>query len=236
MSITITPNIQKIIDSANAMPEVISLKVGSVPSFELTQVPAENYVYFDFVMIVKNGDRVSVAFVVPESSITENTHMNLAIKDLAECNCVRSGDADDQYCVDNPFYNRGKTTYYIRPPDDYLVRLIQQEPKIYSDQEMPLALQGMVEKLKTLDNVNSIQVEDILDDTFIGDMQFHSDPLRLDEKPKDLIIIQANVQLTSGTVDLSFVCSEWQYNDAPEYTWAVNNLKEMITLVIEQTK
>jgi hypothetical protein len=232
---TITPNIQKIIDTANAMPEVISLTVGEVPAFELGQVPPGDYVYFDFVMVVKNGDHVPVAFVVPETSITENSYMDLAIKDLADCNCVGAGDADDAYCVDNPFYNRGKTTYYIRPNDSYLVRLIQQHPTVLPPEQISPNLQGMVEKLKTLDKVIAIQVEEVIDPAFANTMRFSSNPLDPDQRPEHLVIIRATLQLASITADISFICSEWQYDDTPNYTWAVTNLTEMIASVVKQT-
>jgi hypothetical protein len=237
--VEITPDIQKIIDAADAMEEVVSLEVKEVPAFELSQVPPGDYLYFDFTMKVKNGDTIPVAFVVPTETIDENTHTQLAIKDLAECNCVRTGDAEDQYCVDNPFYNRGKTTYYIRPGDYYLVRIEAQYPKVFPLESLTPSLKAMAEKLKELDRVNFIQVEEVLDQQLVESTVFNNYEKLVQQTEQAPVMIWANVQLDSqlaNTVDLSFICSAWQYNGGPDYIWAVNNLREMINAAVERAK
>jgi hypothetical protein len=109
MSIEITEDIQKILDTAAAMEEVISVQVTEVPSHLLSQVEAGEYLYFDFVITVESGDQTEVAFVVPTKIIDADSYKNLAIKDLVSCSCVTMSGNEDDFCVNNPYYNTNNT-------------------------------------------------------------------------------------------------------------------------------
>jgi hypothetical protein len=161
MSIEITPDLQKILDTSEAMEEVISVNITEVPDHLLRQIEIQNCIYFDYIIRVESGDEVEVAFVVPADSIDGDSHNHLAIKDLVSCSCVVVGKDADEFCVNSPFYNRGKTTYFVRPPDYYLVRLEHESPNVIS--VFTPELQSLVNKIKALDKVNYVQIETVVD-------------------------------------------------------------------------
>ena len=52
MSIEITQDLQKVLDTAAAMDEVVSIQATEVPEHLLSQVEAGEYIYLDYVIRV----------------------------------------------------------------------------------------------------------------------------------------------------------------------------------------
>jgi hypothetical protein len=69
MSIEITQDLQKVLDTAAAMEEVVSVQATEVPAHLLSQVEAGEYIYLDYVIKVESDEEVEVGFVVPTKII-----------------------------------------------------------------------------------------------------------------------------------------------------------------------
>lgn len=223
MAIIITENIQKILDASNAMEEVISVEVKEVPPHILSQIEPQDCIYLDYKIVVDSGEEIPVAFVLPVDSITDDLYKLLPIKDLISCSCVIISGKEDDFCVSNPFYNRGKTTYFVRKPDYYMLRLADQQPKVVSIFDGALENLGkLVEKLKQIPKVNYIQVEEIIDQKLKASL----------DCPNPYIIL-ANIEIDFGPIksnNVSFAITETIYNSELSHEWAVNNLKELIEI------
>jgi hypothetical protein len=206
MSIKITPDLQKILDTSEAMEEVISVNITEVPEHLLRQIEIQNCIYFDYIIRVESGDEVEVAFVVPVGSIDGDSYKHLAIKDLVSCSCVVVGEDADEFCVNNPFYNRGKTTYFIRPPDHYLVRLEHESPNVIA--LFTPELESLVNKIKALDKVNYVQIETVVDET-----------LRASFNGDDPIMIVTNIDIKSDKYPNMKVYN--QTTVVPKTVWGV---------------
>ena len=185
MSIEITPDLQKVLDTARAMDEVVSVEVTEVPEHLLRQIEIQNCIYLDYIIRVESGDEVEVGFVVPVDIIDEDSYKYLPIKDLVSCACTVVGEDADDFCVNNPFYNRGKTTYFVRPPDHYLVRLEHESPNVIS--VFTPELESLVNKIKALDKVNYVQIETVIDET-----------LRQGVNNDDPIMIVTNIDINNS--------------------------------------
>ena len=220
MSIEITPDLQKVLDTAREMEEVISVEVSEVPEHLLRQIEIQNCIYLDYIIRVESGDEAEVAFVVPVDIIDADSYKYLPIKDLVSCSCTVDEDLGE-FCVTNPFYNRGKTTYFVRPPDNYLVRLEHESPNvigIYTPE-----LQSLVNKIKALDKVNYVQIETVVDEKLKASVNYD-----------DPIMIVTNIDIKSETYPNMKVYNQttvvpktvWGYEIGHDY--ALDQIKEMI--------
>ena len=217
MSIEITQDLQKVLDTAAAMEEVVSVQATEVPVHLLSQVEAGEYIYLDYVIKVENGDEVEVGFVVPTKIIDADSYKNLPIKDLVSCSCVTMSGEEDDFCVTNPYYNTGKTTYFVRYPDHYLVRLVDTSPELVIIPTDNLKI--LVDKLKQVDKVNAIKIEHIV-----------NEPLKqsLDDKS---VMIRAYIDINNDKIldhSVCFTVTELVYETLSGHDWAVNNLTELI--------
>lgn len=176
MAIEITPDLQKVLDTARAMEEVISVEVTEVPEHLLRQIEIQNCIYLDYIIRVESGDEVEVAFVVPVEIIDTESYKYLPIQDLISCSSTVVGVDADEFCVNNPFYNRGKTTYFVRPPDMYLVRLEHESPNVIA--VFTPELESLVNKIKALDKVNYVQIETVVDQK-LKDSVNNDDPIMI---------------------------------------------------------
>lgn len=215
------PNIQKIIDAADKLDEVVSVEVKEVPPHLLSQVGEGNYTYFVFKLKVDNDCIVEAGFIIPQQILEQGTVQSFidGIKDLAECGCTRVGEPGDVYCVDNPFYNRGKATYLIRYPDMYQVKLEDEQPEliIIPREEMV----SMVDKLKKIDKVKEVVLEKIIDERLIA------------ENGSDAIMVSASIDVDANkTIDhwVSFVAPKEVWESEIGHGWAVESLQKLVDL------
>jgi hypothetical protein len=221
MSIEITSDLQKVLDTARAMEEVVSVEVTEVPEHLLRQIEIQNCIYLDYVIRLENKEEVEVGFVVPVDSIDENSYKYLPIKDLVCCDCTTDTEDPNSFCVNNPFYNRGKTTYFVRPPDHYLVRLEDESPNVIA--VFTPELQSLVDKIKALDKVNYVQIETVVDEG-----------LRESVNNDDPIMIVTNIDINDPAHPKVKVYN--QTTVVPKSVWgveenqfyAIEQIKEMI--------
>lgn len=218
--IQITPAIQKIIDTSNAMDEVVSLQVTVVPQHLIDRVGSNEVTYFDYVIKTEDGTQVEVAFVVPNSIIDDNTHKMLAIKDLVSCSCIRIEDenligVDAQFCVNNKFSNIGKTIYYIRPDDQYLVRLNDVQPKILTPTDTQ---QSLIDILKTITGVIDIHIEEIIDGS-----------IKSDVKNEHAVMLVCTTTINGNTGHLHFALPDTAYNNPETFGHTANNLIQLLS-------
>jgi len=221
MSVEITPDLQKVLDTARAMEEVISVEVSEVPENLLRQIEIQDCIYLDYVIRLNSDEEIEVGFVVPVQSIDADSYKYLPIKDLLSCDCTVVGEDPNDFCVNNPFYNRGKTTYFVRPPDHYLVRLEHESPNVISI--FTPELQILVDKIKALDKVNYVQIETVVDEK-----------LRQGVNNDDPIMIVTNIDINDPAHPKVKVYN--QTTVVPKSVWgveyghdyAVEQIKEMI--------
>lgn len=218
--VQITPAIQKIIDTSNAMDEVVSLQVTDVPQHLIDRVGTDKVTYFDYVIKTEDGTQVELAFVVPNSIINDNTYKMLAIKDFVSCSCIRIEDenlivAGPQFCVDNKFSNTGKTIYYIRPGDQYLVRLNEVEPKILTPTDTQ---QNLIDILKTLPGMIDIHLEEIVDDS-----------IKSAANNEHAVMIVCTATIKGNTGQLHFVLPDTAYNNPETFNNTTNNLIQLLS-------
>ena len=218
MSIEITQDLQKVLDTAAAMEEVVSVRATEVPEHLLSQLEDGEYIYLDYVIKVESDEEVEVGFVVPTKIIDSESYKNLPIEELVSCSCDMMSGKEDDFCVNNPYYNTGKTTYFVRYPDHYLVRLVDtQAPLVIIP---PDNLKVLIDKLKEIPKVNAIKVEYIL-----------SDKLKQSLEDENSFMIRAAIDTNSDKIIehwVGFVVTENAWNNELGHEWAVNNLTDLI--------
>jgi len=218
MSLIITPKLQKALEIASSIDEVISVRAVEPPQNILEQIENKDSVYLDFVIQTKSGE-TDFAIVVPKvlvESVDESLH--IPIKDLLLCGCTQVEDGVGHICGYSVFNNIGKMTYYVRESDQYLVRLIDTEAPpalVQSDN-----LKKLVEKLEAINDVNRIVIEEIVDEKLKKSLEA--------EKP---IIVKAYIDVNDDKIIdhfISFALTELVYDIETSHEWAVNNLIDMI--------
>lgn len=218
MSLIITPKLQKALEIASSIDEVISVQAIEPPQNILDQIENKDSVYLDFVIQTKSGE-TEFAIVVPKvlvESVDESLH--IPIKDLLLCGCTQVEDGVGHICGYSVYDNIGKMTYYVRESDQYLVKLIDTEaPSAFEQTDN---LKKLVEKLEQQNKVNRIVVEEIVDEKLKESLN--------SERP---IIIKAYIDINDDKIIdhfVSFVVTELVYDIETSHEWAVNNLIDMI--------
>jgi hypothetical protein len=218
MSLIITPKLQKALDIATSIEEVLSVQAIEPPQHILNQIENKDSIYLDFVIQTKSGE-TEFAIVVPKvlvESVDESLH--IPIKDLLLCGCTQVEDGAGHICGYSVYDNIGKMTYYVRESDQYLVKLIDVEaPSAFVQTDN---LKKLVEKLEVIDGVNRIIVEEIVDEKLKEGLEA--------ERP---IIIKAYIDINDDKIIdhfVSFVVTELVYDIETSHEWAVNNLIDMI--------
>ena len=218
MALTITPKLQKALDIASSIEEVVSVQAIEPPQNILDQIENKDSVYLDFILRTKSGE-TAFAIVVPNTLVEGvEDSLHIPIKDLMECGCTQVEDGTGHICGYSVYDNIGKMTYYVRESDHYLVKLI--------DAEAPTAfvqtdnLKKLITKLEQLNNVNKIVVEEIVDEK-----------LKENLEAKKPVIIKAYIDINNDMVTdhfVSFVVTELVYDIETSHEWAVNNLMDLI--------
>jgi hypothetical protein len=218
--VEITADIQKIIDVSKTIPEVVSLQVTEVPQHLIDQIGNSDATYFDYIIKTEDGEEVELAFVVLNSSIDADSHANLAIKDLISCSCVKIEDEsliglDAHYCVSNNFLNKGKTVYYIRPDDHYLVRLTDTYATILN----PTPIQKiLIDTLKYQPGVIDIHLEEIVDDS-IKSSVIGANP----------VMLVCTINKNGHTGQIHFALPEILHNNSESFNYVKDNLLKLLS-------
>jgi hypothetical protein len=218
MSLTITPQLQKVLNTASVIEEVVSVQAIEPPQNILDQIENKDSVYLDFVIQTKSGE-TEFAIVVPKVMVeSAGDSLHIPIKDLLLCGCTQVEDGIGHICGYSAYDNIGKMTYYVRESDQYLVKLIDTKASsafVQSDN-----LKKLVEKLEQQNKVNRIIVEEIVDEKLKKSLEA--------ERP---IIIKAYIDINDDKIIdhfVSFVATEFVYDIETSHVWAVNNLIDMI--------
>lgn len=218
MAITITPKLQKALDIASSIEEVVSVQAIEPPEHILNQIENKDSIYLDFVIQTKSGE-TGFAIVVPNSMVEGvDDSLHIPIKDLLSCGCTQVDDGVGHICGYSVYDNIGKMTYYVRESDQYLVKLIDKEaPAAFVQSDN---LKKLVTKLEAVNGVNRIVVEEIVDEKLKESLEA--------ERP---IIIKAYIDINDDKIIdhfVSFVVTELVYDIETSHEWAVNNLIDMI--------
>lgn len=218
MALTITPKLQKALDIASSIEEVVSVQAIEPPQNILDQIENKDSVYLDFILSTKSGE-TAFAIVVPNTLVEGvEDSLHIPIKDLMECGCTQVEDGVGHICGYSVYDNIGKMTYYVRESDQYLVKLIDAEAHttfVQTDN-----LKKLVTKLEQLNNVNKIVVEEIVDEK-----------LKENLEAKKPVIIKAYIDINNDMITdhfVSFVVTELVYDIETSHEWAVNNLMDLI--------
>jgi hypothetical protein len=218
MSLTISPQLQKALEIASSINEVVSVQAIEPPQNILDQIENKDSVYLDFVIQTKSGE-MPFAIVVPKTLVDDvDDSLHIPIKDLLSCGCTQVGDGVGHMCGYSIFDNIGKMTYYVRESDQYLVKLIDAEaPSVFEQTEN---LKKLVTKLEAVSGVKRIVIEEIVDDSLKQSLEA--------ERP---IIVKAYIDVNADKIIdhfVSFAVTELVYDIETSHEWAVNNLMDMI--------
>lgn len=218
MAIIITPKLQKALDIATSIEEVVSVQAIEPPEHIMSQIENKDSIYLDFVIQTKSGE-TGFAIVVPNSMVEGvDDSLHIPIKDLLSCGCTQVEDGVGHICGYSVYDNIGKMTYYVRESDQYLIKLIDKEaPAAFVQSDN---LKKLVTKLEAVDRVNRIVVEEIVDEKLKQSLEA--------ERP---IIIKAYIDINDDKIIdhfVSFVVTELVYDIETSHEWAVNNLMDMI--------
>jgi hypothetical protein len=225
--IQITPAIQKMIDESTKIDGVISLQVTKVPQHLIDQIDNINYdynevTYFDYLFTTEDKEQVEFAFVVPNSIIDENSYMHLIneIKNLISCAYIRIEDEtlignDAQFCVRNKCFNCGKTVYYVRPDDYFMVRLDYVKRVLLTPTELQL---NLINFLKTVEGVEDIHLEEIL-----------HDDIKESVKNDNAIMIVCTAIKNGRRGRLNFALPDHVYDNEENFNSIKNNLIQLLS-------
>ena len=213
-----TTQLQKILDLAKSIEEVLSVEAIEPTQHILNQIENKDSICFDFLIQTKT-EKMPFAIVVPKVLVdSAGDSLHIPIKDLLLCGCTQVEDGIGHICGYSVFNNTGKMIYYVRESDQQLIKLIDVEaPSVFIQSEN---LKKLVIKLKSLDKVNSIVVEEIVDKK-----------LKESLDSKTPIIIKAYIDINSDRVVdhfVSFVVTELVYDIETSHEWAVNSLIDLI--------
>lgn len=209
------------LDRLRTVPGVISVNVASVPEFVQEQISAkEDLLRFCFILDTKDGDTTEADFVITRAQIHENTHTEFAtgLKNMLDCDCIRvvEGETDLHY---NAFFNAGKNTFFVRPEDGFIVRLKSQAPVRLAPTGNLVAL---VEKLKAINGVIDIAIEEIID----SDNAITED---FDTRNDDHVMICATVRTSEGTNDVHLAVPESVYASEHNMKWAIEQIEMLVS-------
>ena len=223
----IKTNVKKVLEAALEHEACVSAEIWGAPDYVLKQVPPGNYVYIHYIIIgprSENGEHVDLCLLVPYEIIDENSYKQLPFDGLYACPCDIMDSADfGKSLVDGhePFRNRGRLIYLVRPPTMELVLLDHEPPNlviIKSD-----GLKSLEQKLLAMDKVNSVQFEYVSDPKIIESMDC--------ERP---LIVIANIDIIDknntniNTYNACFSIPETVYDYEIGHQWAIDNLQDVI--------
>ena len=152
-------------------PEVVSVNLTEATPDHITQIERTDVVRFEFVFELDTLEHVPVDIIVPVEIINENTYLGFVtgIDSLLGCDCVVTNPThNDRVLRDvniSAFNNIGKTTYYIRPTDGWMVPIYGE----YADEITPTdpIFVELIEKLKNVAHVLEVNVEKLLDTSIL---------------------------------------------------------------------
>lgn len=231
MSVPMTPILQSIADKVKLIPEVLDFEIYEAPDHLLEQVSNKDCLMFQFLIRVENGVETLVNFVVPSVIYNDENSHHFPIDELVHCGCDRIKAPEVVgpsacYCVESSFKNIGVTTYYVRPDDQFLVRLVEKQPNVISP-DTP-ELKNLCDLLMSIPKVLSVRFEDILDDNLKYDEEDYilitcKVDIKLDTTKKFSAVVDGETEV-GGIIPFNFILPQSVYNDVSLHRSAVQNL------------
>jgi hypothetical protein len=226
MALIITPKLQKALEIASSIEEVVSVQAIEPPQNILDQIENKDSVYLDFVIQTKSGE-TEFAIVVPKVLVeSADESLHIPIKDLLLCGCTQIDDGVGHICGYGVFDNIGKMTYYVRESDQYLIKLIDTKaPDVFVQ---PDNLKKLIKKLEALDGVKRILVEEIIDEKLKENLETKTPGILEIKNP---VIIKAYIDINNDKITdyfVSIAVTKLVYDNENSHKWAVNSLIDLI--------
>lgn len=216
MPLIVTPKLQKALDIASSINEVVSVQAIEPPEHILEQIENKDSVYLDFLIETKSGE-LNLAIVVPQTVVESvGDSLKFPISDLLSSGCIQIENGAGPISGYSVFDNIGKMTYYVRESDQFLVKLIDKKAPVISTPSENL--QKLIDKLKSVNKVKNILVEEIVNE-------------ELKETSEKSVVIKAYIDVNNDMVTdhfVSFVATESLCDNEASHKWAVNTLMDLI--------
>jgi hypothetical protein len=163
----LTPVIENFLNQVRQHKQVVSVNLTEATQDHMIQIKRTDVVRFEFVFQLDTLEHVPIDIIVTTASITADSYAGFStgIIPALGCDCVVSVPThNDRVLRDvnlSGLKNTGRTTFYIRPTDSWMV-LIYGE---YADEITPTdaVFLELIEKLKNVESVLSVNVEELLD-------------------------------------------------------------------------
>jgi len=220
----ITPVMENFINQVRSNEHIVSADYTEPTQDHMTQISRTDVVVVSLVIKVDDTEHVPVDFVVPVDAIVEDsyTHFSSGLELLMHCDCVVVNEKhNDRLMRDinqSAFNNIGRTTYFIRPSDGWMVPIYGE----YADEIVPTdpVFLQLIEKLKNVEHVLEVKVEKLLDNSI------------LTVEERQIVHVFFRIKHTIvGTTDeryAHFIMSEPSCCNDLEHTWAIEQLTNLI--------
>lgn len=220
----ITSVMENFIGQVRQNEHIVSADYAEATQAHMTQIERTDVVVVSLVIKVDDTEHVPVDFVVPVDAIVEDsyTHFSSGLELLMHCDCVVVNEKhNDRLMRDinqSAFNNIGRTTYFIRPSDGWMVPIYGE----YADEIVPTdpVFLQLIEKLKNVEHVLEVKVEKLLDDSI----------LTVEERQFVHVFFRIKHTIV-GTTDeryAHFIMSEPSCCNELEHPWAIEQLTNLI--------
>lgn len=220
----ITPVMENFISQVRQNEHIVSANYTKATQAHMTQISRIDVVVLSLVIEVDASEHVPVDFVVPVETIVEDsyTYFSSGLELLMHCDCVvvqeKHNDRIMRDINQSAFNNIGRTTYFIRPSDGWMVPIYGE----YADEIIPTdpVFLELIEKLKNVEHVLEVKVEKLLDDSV------------LTEEERQITHVFFRIKHTIvGTTDeryAHFIMSEPSCCNTLEHSLAIEKLTNLI--------
>lgn len=167
----ITPVMENLLNQLRQHEQVVSVSLTEATPDHITQVKRTDVVRFEFVVEIDTLEHVPIDVIVLKEMINETAYEGFCtgIIPALGCDCVvMNSTHNDRVLRDvniSAFTNIGRTTYYVRPTDGWMVSIYGE----FADEITPTdpVFLELIEKLKNVERVLSVKVEELLDNSML---------------------------------------------------------------------
>jgi len=221
-----TPVIENLLNQLRQHEQVVSVNLAEATQDHMTQIKRTDVVRFEFVFELDTLEHVPIDIIVPSNLIDENTYSGFCsgIIPALGCDCVVTVPThNDRVLRDvnlSSLKNIGRTTYYVRPEDGWMVSIYGE----YADEITPTepVFLELIEKLKNVECVLSVKVEELLDYSV----------LKQDERETTHVFFRIKHTINNTTEEryAHFIMSVPSCCNVLEHYWAIEQLETLIKL------
>jgi hypothetical protein len=221
-----TPVIENFLNQCRQHEHVVSVELSDPTQDNMTQIKRTDVIRFEFVidLDLDGIENVPLDFIVPIDGITEQSYAGFStgLDSLLSCDCVITNPThNDRVMRDinqSAFNNIGRTTYYIRPEDGWMVPIYGE----YADEITPTnpVFLELIEKLKNVEHVLEVKVEELLDNSILSEEE--------QQVTHVFFRIKHTIIGTTSSRYAHFIMSEPSCCNTLEHNWAVEQLVNLI--------